>query len=74
MTSERPVSFGFRDATDSIASEFEHRRIQVFAGRNPGARAHSGVLVFRADEWPVVREALLAGGFDEMERVSHDPA
>lgn len=41
-----------------------HVRVAVFAGRNEGARGHSGELVFRADEWMelVDRPGSIKGG------------
>ena len=64
--SERPVLLGFRDVTEHPG----HKCIQIFAGRNPGARGNAGTVVFRDDEWVEVREALLRAGFEEMEPIS----
>ena len=66
MSDERPVLLGFRDATEHPG----HKRIQLFAGRNEGARGNSGTLVFRDDEWPAVRAALMRGGFEEMPSIA----
>ncbi len=58
------VTMGFRESDRNPG----HVVIQVFAGRNVGARAQSGSLLFRTDEWDeAVRPSLLAAGWDELQ-------
>lgn len=66
---DRPLLFGFRLASENPA----HVRVQVFAGRNPGARGNAGTLTFRVDEWDEMRAAFLAGGFEEMPSIAGSP-
>ena len=51
-----------------------HVTVSIFAGPNLGSRGHSGELVFRTDEWPIVRDAFIRGGFDEIEALSEGEA
>lgn len=46
MSDQRPVSAAMRVDSENR----EHTTVTVFAGRNPGARGHSGTLTFRTDE------------------------
>jgi hypothetical protein len=48
------VSFVFR----VIERNPRHTRVSVFAGTRAGSRGHSGVLVFRTEEWRALEDIL----------------
>lgn len=59
MNGERPVSAMLRVDSENPG----HTTVTVFAGRNPGARGHSGTLVFRTDEWnELIERGMTSGG------------
>ncbi len=57
----KPVTLSYR-----VEEENEgHTTITLFVGRNPGARARAGKLVFRTDEW---EELLRSDEWGELQR------
>lgn len=69
MVEKRPVRMGYRESTNAPG----HRLMQIFVGRNEGARGQSGVLIVDEDEWDEVSAALRRGGFDEMPSIATWP-
>lgn len=53
-----PVRVGVREI---VAENPAHVRVQVFIGRNEGARALTGVLTLRRDEWEELVDAAEGG-------------
>ena len=62
MSAQRPLLLGFRVAY----ADPGHTHVQIFTGRNAGARGNLGTLMERTEDWPELRAALLRGGFEEM--------
>lgn len=46
-----PVTVAFRE----VSRNPRHVRVQMFVGRNEGARGNSGEVVLRTDEWDEIR-------------------